>query len=95
MHTRFEATVFHEPGPQVAQIAGTNPDEITIDDLDAVDDAKVADSSGEENPVTNPDEIKLDDEEEDVVAPPPPPPRETKFLALDKCLTNRKFLEVY
>ncbi|KZT03366.1 DBR1-domain-containing protein [Laetiporus sulphureus 93-53] len=46
----------------------------------------------------NPDEIMLDDEVGDVEAPPPPPPpvprRETRFIALDKCLPRRRFLEI-
>lgn len=43
----------------------------------------------------NPDEITLDEEIETVEPPlpPPPPPRETTFLALDKCLPRRQFLE--
>lgn len=50
-------------------------------------------------PRQNPEEITLDDEEDDVEAPPPPPPppapvSETRFLALDKCLPKRQFLEV-
>ena len=46
-------------------------------------------------PPQNPDEITLDDEIEAVEPPPPllPPPRETRFLALDKCLPRRQFLE--
>lgn len=103
LHVRFEATVVHEPNTQMQnapKVEAKNPDEILIDDLDDADEnapaiAAEAEASVEP-PSVNPDEIKLDDEEEDVVAPPPPPsrPKETKFLALDKCLPKRKFLEV-
>lgn len=41
----------------------------------------------------NPDEIVLDDEIETVTLPPPQP-HATRFLALDKCLPRRQFLEV-
>ncbi|THU88901.1 DBR1-domain-containing protein [Dendrothele bispora CBS 962.96] len=82
-----------------------NPDEIAIDD-DEFDgdtasaptvtssDAQTASSSTKA--ADNPDEIKLDDEEEDVAPQPEaqPPPSITRFLALDKCLPRRKFLEV-
>ena len=75
----------------------TNPDEINIeDDEDAqgVPTATLIEGAG--IPSRNADEIVLEDEEEDVDAPPPllPPPTETKFLALDKCLPRRQFLEV-
>ena len=73
------------PGPPV--IAAGNPDEITIGDED--DDFDVPQST---TAPQNPDEIVLEDETE-TVAPPPPAPRETKFLALDKCLPRRQFLE--
>jgi lariat debranching enzyme len=80
-----------------------NPDEITIDDDVAVEGSRsdapsdgatvprVAESAAPPTP-QNPDEITLDDEIE-AVEPPPPLPRETRFLALDKCLPHRQFLE--
>lgn len=109
LHTRFEATVIHGDGSQGAQdvpsgasapvvtAEGTNPDEIVIDDEEGGEESRTADvvpSSGA--PTLNPDEIKLDDEEEEVAPPPlpPPAPTVTNFLALDKCLPGRQFLEV-
>ena len=84
MHVRFEARVLH--GPPLP-IQNDNPDEIKIDD-DFDTDVPQAPS--------NPEEISLDDEEAEVEAPAPVPlpPRETHFLALDKCIKNRDFLEV-
>lgn len=82
MHVKFTATVEHS-APPITEVA--NPDEIVIDEDESI-------------PIehNNPDEITLDEEEADVAAPLPPPPRsrQTNFLALDKCLPKRKFLEV-
>jgi len=74
-----------------------NPDEIAIDDDDeeAGFDAPSGGAATVQTASTasqNPDEITLEDEIE-TVEPPPPPPPETKFLALDKCLPRRQFLE--
>ncbi|TFK83676.1 DBR1-domain-containing protein [Polyporus arcularius HHB13444] len=107
LHCRFEAAVVHQAGAGTSDSAGasasaekTNPDEISIDDDE--EDAGTATSAPAdktENSTAqriNPDEITLDEEEDEVEAPPPPPPppTETKFLALDKCLPRRQFLEV-
>lgn len=71
-----------------------NPDEITIDEEEIIDTSPAT--------ARNPDEIALEDEENDVVAAPIPQispssfstSSETRFLALDKCLPKRRFLEV-
>ena len=86
MHTRFEARVQHDPlGPPT--LAVSNPDEIAIgdedDDFDTPTDTTVP---------QNPDVVGFENEIETIAAPPPAP-RETKFLALDKCLPRRQFLE--
>lgn len=83
---------------------------IDEDDFDTVDSgakSKSEPSGTAPAPPTkqNPDEIALDDEEDAVEAPPAPqpvtrPPQSpvqgptTRFLALDKCLPKRQFLEV-
>jgi len=91
------------PAPVPAAVP--NPDEIMIDEDDIengepgqaealpADNAPATEPSA---PSRNSDEIVLSDEEEEVAVPlpPPPPPCETKFLALDKCLPRRQFLEI-
>ncbi|KAH8117651.1 hypothetical protein DFH11DRAFT_1724631 [Phellopilus nigrolimitatus] len=100
LHCKFEATVVHEGSQAPVPAKGDNPDEIAIDDFDdaesATDDKKTEKPAIRTNaPVSeaNPDEILLDEEMEEV-APPPAVPRKTKFLALDKCLPRRHYLEV-
>lgn len=110
LHARFQATVVHGPQPipsipRTESVRIQNPEEITIEDDDFEDapstnQGAVAHSNMASVSVAdgarNPDEITLEDEEEDVDAPPPPPspPAITRFLALDKCLPNREYLEV-
>ena len=77
-----------------------NPDEITIaDDFDSEpQNSSTSDGPNVQANSQNPDEITLEDEEQEVVQAPliayQPEPSVTKFLALDKCLPKREFMEV-
>lgn len=105
LHVRFQAIVRHEQcgtGPIAPSAASQpqNPDEITIaDDFDAVEpqDLPIEVPRVHET-LQNPDEITLEDEEEEVIQLPhvayQSEPSVTKFLALDKCLPKREFMEV-
>ncbi|TFK18839.1 DBR1-domain-containing protein [Coprinopsis marcescibilis] len=103
LHVRFEATYAHAApvtaGNQlpsgILPSAVHNPDEIAIDEED--DEAGPSTSSAPAPEIINPEEILLDDEEDFEPVPKPViplPSVETKFLALDKCLPRREFLEV-
>ena len=90
MHTRYEARVVHESRSKPQKNFTQNPDEILIQDDKF---RRNVQPSPAKNSFLNPDEITLYDEEATVESPPPPP-SETRFLALDKCLPRRQFLEV-
>ncbi|KAH8099620.1 DBR1-domain-containing protein [Cristinia sonorae] len=102
VHPGTVATEGHGGDAGSSVVLEKNPDEIVIEDdefgdVDPAPATEVAPVSEVAPPAAvNPDEIVLDDEEEEVAKPPapPPPPLETKFLALDKCLPKRQFLEV-
>ena len=92
LHVKFEAVVKHgTQGQQEESVEKVdNPDEIAIE-FDEEDKP--------EQCAANPDEIVLDDDVEPVIATgtAPVPQQtysETQFLALDKCLPKRAFLEV-
>ena len=97
------------PKPDSATPVSTkeNPDEIFSDDKEIAESTMPKpDSATASSTRQNPDEIILDEEETTVEAPAAPVPETkaskppttkkpfTRFLALDKCLPKRKFLEV-
>ena len=89
------------PGEGNPPVVLANPEEIVISDED-VDEGNITTEAVVMSDVRptmaqNPDEITLVDEEELVEPIPRPvvPRSETKFIALDKCLPRRAFLEVF
>lgn len=88
LHVRFEATVPHTQGPPAGPPPKIeNPDEIVIDDEDEEFSSEQPESGQELAPKEQ--ETTAED------APAPlPGASETRFLALDKCLPRRKFVEV-
>ncbi|KAG1869997.1 lariat debranching enzyme, C-terminal domain-containing protein [Suillus subluteus] len=105
LHVRFEATVQHEQSGIGSNSPSTislpqNPDEIAIadDDFDANEPQNLPIETRLQTTSHNPDEITLDEEEEEVIQSPPvvyqPQLSVTNFLALDKCLPKREFMEV-
>lgn len=100
MHVRFEALVKHREGEgdaaQVEEVKVVNPDEIIIDDddEDLEGDEVVKLVVEEETKAVPAADMNVDEKVLGEVAPEPIGPQATKFLALDKCLPRRQFLEV-
>ncbi|KIL68422.1 hypothetical protein M378DRAFT_158220 [Amanita muscaria Koide BX008] len=88
LHTYYEATVEHESssGSRTGLSVAQNPDEIVIDDFDDETSAQ---------PVTSVETKQESEEPADVEHHQHSPQyASTRFLALDKCLPRRKYLEV-
>lgn len=98
LHVRFEAVVKHGgPGEGDPPVPAANPEEIVISDED-VDEGNVTTEATSMNEVRdttprNPDEIAQGSGEDTIRSVVPQ--SETRFIALDKCLPHRAFLEVF
>ncbi|KAF5391317.1 hypothetical protein D9757_002084 [Collybiopsis confluens] len=102
LHVGFEARIWWGSPVPVSEPPfenAPNPEEIVIDEELAVTTEETSCAPLAKNP----DEILFDDLDEDVEASPPPLPLKsigragewfTQFIALDKCLPKRKFLEI-
>lgn len=86
LHVKFEATFSHSQshavGGSAPAVVEANPDEIAIDEFDEFDDDPPTATEVAEPAPTSPDPL------------PATGASETLFLALDKCLPRRQYLEV-
>ena len=98
LHVRFVAVVKHGSSERGLEVGGptvvpANPEEIVISDEDIDEDNTTIDADS----MQSPDKISLAKDGQLVGSSSHPVvvSAETKFIALDKCLPRRDFLEVF
>jgi len=86
LHTRYQASIFHETPPVPNATVARNPDEVMIEDDEFPTNAGHSELSIHKEVPIN--------EKQTMDACAGPRHAQTTFLALDKCLPKRQFLEV-
>lgn len=92
LHTRYQASVFHDfhDSPSPNPIIARNPDEVIIEDDEFSTNLGLGPAE-----LGNPNEPIEEEQNVDALVTRPQHAARTTFLALDKCLPKRQFLEVY